>query len=214
MNAIKFGRFGQGLVIVASQQLRNKVLAPSFKCMELENLNEIEYGVLEFIGRTRYEGASSIGPDGLTSRFDLGPKQLHYILNILESDELIRKQMVSSEKKRNLIHLARFALRRKTLLEQVCDHLIFKHEVKKTGYVDSAVNVRRKLGLSQKQMKALVAQAERQRVLKRFIAYEHRKSSADKAKTSKVNFKRLLLTNHTNSTHIRLRNRCKCGCFR
>jgi len=43
--------FGSKLVIVASQQQRNKVLCPSYKYLEFENLNDIEYCVLEEIAR-------------------------------------------------------------------------------------------------------------------------------------------------------------------
>jgi hypothetical protein len=43
--------FGSKLIIVASQQQRNKVLCPSYKFLEFENLNDIEYCVLEEIAR-------------------------------------------------------------------------------------------------------------------------------------------------------------------
>jgi hypothetical protein len=119
---------------------------------------------------------SSIGDDGLTQIFDLAPKQLHYILNILESNELTKKQVLASEKKRSIIHLTRFASKRKTLLELICDHLLFKHELKKTGYADATVNIRRKIGLTLKQLKSLTQQAERQNILKRYIAFEERKN--------------------------------------
>ncbi len=103
-------------------------------------------------------------------------------MNILESNELTKKQVLASEKKRSIIHLSRFASKRKTLLELICDHLLFKHEVKKTGYVDSTVNIRRKIGLTLKQLKSLVQQAERQQILKRYIAFEERKNKAPTGK--------------------------------
>lgn len=43
--------FNSRLIIVASQQQRNKVLCPSYKYLEFENLNDIEYSVLEEIAR-------------------------------------------------------------------------------------------------------------------------------------------------------------------
>jgi hypothetical protein len=121
---------------------------------------------------------SSIGEDGLTSIFDLAPKQLHYILNILESNELTKKQVLASEKKRSLIHLTRFALKRKTLIDLICDHLLIKHETKRTGYMDSTANIRRKLGLTLKQLKSIVQQAERQNVFKRCLVLQERRNPA------------------------------------
>ena len=43
--------FGSKLIIVDSQQQRNKVLCPSYKYLEFEYLNDIEYCVLEEIAR-------------------------------------------------------------------------------------------------------------------------------------------------------------------
>ena len=162
----------KSLVLVGSQPLRHKVLAPSHKCIELESLNDLEYCVLERIGRSRYEGVCSIGADGLTSQFQLAPKQLHYVLGVLEAGELTRKQVLASsaEKKRSLVHLTRFASKRQSTLELLCAHLLFQRQVKQTGHcADSALNIRRKFGLTPKQLKSLVQQAERARILRRFV---------------------------------------------
>lgn len=101
------------IILVTSQQLRNKVLCPSFKYLEFENLNQLEYCVLEAIAKSRYDGICSTGDKGLTQLFNLQPKQLHYILVNLESHELIKKQILTSEKKRSIIHLSKFAFRKK-----------------------------------------------------------------------------------------------------
>jgi hypothetical protein len=44
-------RFGSTLILVASQQTRNKVLSPAFKYLDFENLNDLEFCVLEHIGK-------------------------------------------------------------------------------------------------------------------------------------------------------------------
>lgn len=164
------------LILVASQELRNKVLCPSFKYLDFESLNDLEFCVLEAIGRARFDGLYSIGDNGLTLLFDLVPKQLHYILVILESHELIKKQVQSSEKKRSIIHLTRFSFRKKTVLENMCEYLIQKHRSSSAAgldqehaYFDSSINLKKFLNQSNKQFKTLIQSGEKQNIIKRYF---------------------------------------------
>lgn len=158
------------LIVVAEQQLRDKVLCPSYKYLEFENLNDLEYCVLEAIARTRFNGIHSTGESGLTQIFDLAPKQLHYILVILETHQLIKKQVLSSEKKRSIIHLKRFAFKQQSLLENVCEYLMSKNLKNDNGYFDSFSNIKSRIGITNKQFKTLVQSAEKQRILERYLA--------------------------------------------
>ena len=47
-------RFGSNLIIVADQTVRDKVLCPAFKNLVFENLNDLEYCVLEAIAKYIY----------------------------------------------------------------------------------------------------------------------------------------------------------------
>ncbi len=161
--------FGSDLIIIASQSLRNRVLCPSFKLLDLETLNDLEYCVLEAIGKCRQDGIYTIGEKSLTQLFDLAPKQLHYILVILETHELIRKQVLASEKKKSIIHLARFSLKKQSLLEKLCIYLMEKNVKRKEGYHDSFINLKRKFCIGNKQFKTLVYTGEKQNMLERYF---------------------------------------------
>jgi hypothetical protein len=178
--------FSDNLTLVANQQQRNKVLCPSYKNLEFENVNDMEYCVLEEIARSRYQGLSSTGENGLTEIFDLVPKQLHYIICILESNQLVKKQSFSSEKKRSVIHLTRYAYKKRTVVEDVCEYLLIKHFREKKNaktasadpmpyYFDTFTNIKQKLGIAAKKFKTTIVSAEKQNILKRdFINLEYR----------------------------------------
>ena len=154
--------------IVASQELRNKVLCPSHRYLEFENLNDLEYCVLESIGRSRYNRVYSTGEDGLVQKFDLVPKQLHYILVNLESHGLIKKQVLTSEKKKSVVQLTKFACRIKSSSEKLVDYLLKKKD-NNDEYSDSASNIKKSLNISNKQFKTLIQSGERQGILMRFF---------------------------------------------
>lgn len=117
---------------------------------------------------------STIGEEGLASFFSLTPKQLHYILVNLDANELVKRHNVGSEKKRSLVHLARFAVRKKTLLETMCDYLISAGERASAvlgrapsheNCCDSLKDFRLNMGLTQKKFKNLISIAERTNVV-------------------------------------------------
>ncbi|CAF0758348.1 unnamed protein product [Brachionus calyciflorus] len=160
----------KNILIVASQQLRNRVLCPSYKDLDFENVNDLEYCVLELIGRGRYEGIHSTGDNGLVQQFDLAPKQLHYILVNLESHGLIKKQVLTSEKKKSVIQLTKFSCKIKTITEKLCDYLIKRKDKDSAHpYSDSAINLKKVLNISNKQFKTLIQSTEKQGILKRFL---------------------------------------------
>ena len=177
------------LLLVGSQQLRNRALCPAYKCLEYENLNDLEYCVLEAIARSRSHGLYSTGETGLTSLFDLAPKQLHYILHTLESKRLVKKQLLTAEKTRSIVHLKRYALKTRTPGEKMCDHLMSKARsrtrqaaaaaeadcdatdvlCRAAAASDTYGGVRARLGLTNKQFKSLVSHAERQCLIRRYV---------------------------------------------
>lgn len=154
--------------IVASQELRNKVLCPSHRYLEFENLNDLEYCVLESIGRSRYNRVYSTGENGLVQQFDLVPKQLHYILVNLESHGLVKKQVLTSEKKKSVVQLVKFACRIKSSCEKLVDYLLNKKD-NQYEYSDLSSNIKKSLNISTKQFKTLIQSCERQSIVKRFF---------------------------------------------
>lgn len=116
----------------------------------------------------------------------MAPKQLHYILVNLEAIGLIRRQVVSSERKRSLVHLARFAVKHKSLVDALADHLmeVGADHGSESGHqacCDDFAAVRRALGLTQKRFKALLALAEKNAVIERYTG----EGNQDTATTSK-----------------------------
>ena len=142
----------------------------------LISLNKFESLIKISIERSRYEGSTTIGDEGLSSRFNVAPKQLHYILVNLESNGLIKRQVVASEKTRSLVHLTRFALKKKNLMETVCDYLLAIGQRSSGGSMtnheacaDTFTNIRMNLGLTQKKFKNLIPIAERANI----VIYSH-----------------------------------------
>jgi len=84
-------RWGRCLVIVASQELRTKVLIPEDKQYTL-NISFRYYLILERIGRSRYLGEASYGTHSLRTIFS-DAKSLSYIRNRLTDDGLIKNQV-------------------------------------------------------------------------------------------------------------------------
>lgn len=116
---------------------------------------------------------STIGEDGLANLFSLSSKQLHYILVNLDSNGLVKRHNVAatSDKKRSHVHLARFAVRKKTLLETMCDYLMSVGERADGGAsheacCDSLKDLRINMGLTQKKFKNVLTIAERTNMVK------------------------------------------------
>lgn len=117
---------------------------------------------------------------------------------ILESHDLIKKQTLQSVKMRSIIHLSRYAYKKKSPLEDLIDHLIItKIRPNNSNEGDSFANVKRKLGFTNKQFKTLMHTAEKQKVLSRFlktIEYQAKKNkNSDKfyTKTKQIRMVKL-----------------------
>lgn len=123
-----------------------------------------------FSSRSRYEGVYTTGDDSLTQKFKIVPKQLHYILVNLESNQLIKRQVISSEKKRSIVHLARYTMKKKSIVENICDYLMMKGDKSYEACCETSVGLKRNLGLTDKQYKNVVSSAEKMKILKRYMA--------------------------------------------
>ena len=123
-------KYGQTLVIVASQTVRQDALMPKSVCPTLE-LTETQYCFLERVGRARYHGEVTQGKLSL-SLLNEDPKSLFYHRKFLLRHKLITKQMHHQKSgghscSGSLLHLPRFYVERKPkviyLAERVIDIL-------------------------------------------------------------------------------------------
>lgn len=85
-------RYGNRLVIVASQKLRNAVLIPS-NVGRVCDINNHAYCILERIGRSRYFGETTSGSFSLLD-FVKDSKLLHYFRTSLLKNNLVFKQQI------------------------------------------------------------------------------------------------------------------------
>ena len=127
------------------------------------------------------------------------PKQLHYIVSILESHQLVKKQSFSSEKKRSVIHLSRYAYKKRTLIEDLCEYLFLRHFKEKksrksppsdqTGafYYDTSANIKKVLAIGNKRFKTTINSAEKQNIIKReFVEIKCKVKSSPRLKAKPV----------------------------
>nr|CAC86372.1 transcription factor TFIIICalfa [Chironomus tentans] len=84
--------YGDKLVIVASQKLRNSVLIPSNIGRECDINNHV-YCILERIGRSRYFGETTSGPYSLND-YVKDSKLLHYFRMCLLKNNLVFRQQI------------------------------------------------------------------------------------------------------------------------
>lgn len=87
-----FHRYGNKLVIVANQKLRNSVLIPSNIGRECDINNHV-YCILERIGRSRYFGETTSGPYSLND-YVKDIKLLHYFRMCLLKNNLVFRQQI------------------------------------------------------------------------------------------------------------------------
>lgn len=118
--------YGQHFVIVASQELRESALI-SDTAYPLVELNEMQYCMLERIGRARHYGELSQKKQGPYSNED--PKIMFYLRKALLQHKLITKQMFhhvgcNRTYSGNLLHLARFYTEKRPSTVSVLDNII------------------------------------------------------------------------------------------
>ncbi|CAM6055085.1 unnamed protein product [Sphagnum tenellum] len=126
------------------------------------------------------------GPNGLSMAFDIQPKQLHYVLVLLERRQLVRKHVLNSAKTRCIVHLKRYAYKSESLLDKLCKYLLHKNPLPLPApelralvsakndarisrlFSDVAGNVKRALDINEKQLKNLIQGGEKQQMLCRY----------------------------------------------
>ncbi|KAG7208455.1 hypothetical protein KM043_014681 [Ampulex compressa] len=168
-------KYGQCLVIVASQSTRERALMGVGVCPTLE-LNITQYCFLERVGRSRYHGEVTQGKLSLSALKE-DPKSLFYHRKYLLRHKLITKQIhhqKSSGHSYNgsLLHLPRFFVERKPkvlfLAEQVINIL-----KSKDNYVAEYDEIKRKLQI-ENSIKKLYKTSFFQKVVKTDIRVPYR----------------------------------------
>ncbi|KAJ8949184.1 hypothetical protein NQ318_021677 [Aromia moschata] len=116
--------YGRALVMVATQELRRNALfnESADPTIELQNL---EYCILEIIGRSRKHGELTQGNMSISSHFNMDPKSVFHYKKQLYQNNLLAKQffyiksaVTDQNKTGRLLHLKRFyhAMKPKQLL--------------------------------------------------------------------------------------------------
>ncbi|KAG5684622.1 hypothetical protein PVAND_013845 [Polypedilum vanderplanki] len=145
--------YGNKLVIVASQKLRNNVLIPSNICRDVD-INNHAYCMLERIGRSRYFGEATTGPFSINDVIK-DVKLIHYFRMCLLANKLVCKQQISLKALKKsitisqLFHLPRFFF---TLQSTQLRHIeiLFSHLLTKNNNIASLDEVRNILHLASK----------------------------------------------------------------
>ncbi|XP_046745508.1 general transcription factor 3C polypeptide 1 [Diprion similis] len=119
--------FGESLVLVASQDIREHALTGNGVCPTLE-LTVMQYCFLERVGRSRYQGEVTQGKISLASLKE-DPKSLFYHRKILLDHKLITKQIHHQKTgghscNGSLLHLPRFYVERKPKIIYLAEKVI------------------------------------------------------------------------------------------
>ncbi|XP_054016236.1 general transcription factor 3C polypeptide 1 isoform X1 [Hylaeus anthracinus] len=142
-------KYGQKLVIVASQSARNHALTRNEVLPTLE-LNAIQYCFLERVGRSRYHGEVTQGKLSLNALKE-DPKSLFYHRKLLLRHRLITKQVHHQKSgchscTGSLLHLPRFFVERKPKVIFLAEEII-KILKSKPNYIAEYDEIKRKLQL-------------------------------------------------------------------
>lgn len=140
-------KYGQKLVIVASQSARNYALMGCEVSPILE-LNIMQYCFLERVGRSRYHGEVTQGKLSLSALKE-DPKSLFYYRKFLLRHKLITKQIHHQRSgicssNGSLLHLPRFFVERKPKIIFLAEEVI-KILKSKPNYVAEYDEIKRKL---------------------------------------------------------------------
>ncbi|KAF7988493.1 hypothetical protein HCN44_001066 [Aphidius gifuensis] len=120
-------KYGNKLVIVASQSLRENALMGDFVCPTID-LTIKQYCFLERIGRSRYHGEVTQGKRSLVVLGE-DPKTLFYHRKVLTKHKLITKQMHHQKNSfhgtpGSLLHLVRFYVERKPKMIYLAEKIV------------------------------------------------------------------------------------------
>ncbi|XP_034666416.1 general transcription factor 3C polypeptide 1 [Drosophila subobscura] len=149
----------QRLVAVASQELRHTALTP-INLMTPKDMTVQQYVCLEAIGRSRYNGLTTVGPYGLIN-YCKDASVVFYIKNKLLSLQLIAAQVYNERHKgrftnSSLLMLPRFFRVYKSHTQKSIDRLYLDITQSSSGHIPM-VEVPERLGhISRKQVKKLL----------------------------------------------------------
>ncbi|XP_034950383.1 general transcription factor 3C polypeptide 1 [Chelonus insularis] len=120
-------KYGQTLVIVGSQMIREQALIDDNVCPTIE-LNVVQYCFLERVGRARYHGEVTQGKRSLVLLKE-DPKSLFYYRKFLLKHKLITKQLHYQKNAGHgtggsLLHLPRFYVERKPKIVYLAEKII------------------------------------------------------------------------------------------
>lgn len=145
--------YGRKLVIVASQKMRSNVLIPTNIGRDCD-INNHTYCFLERIGRSRYFGEATSGPNSANDLVK-DSKLLHYFRNQLLKNNLVMRQQIQSKVRGKNVQIQLFHLPRFFVMVQVSSMVIteklFNYLLgKKPTYAALVEEARTYLGLTQK----------------------------------------------------------------
>ncbi|CAH0390855.1 unnamed protein product [Bemisia tabaci] len=190
-----FNRWGQKLVIVASQEVRyNALVAPSVD--PFMDLFSIPFCMLERIGRSRYGGEITNSKHSLQG-MGLDPKNIFYHRKYLSKRKLICKQyfFVSSGSNfvtgnGNLLHLPRFYVEYESRMLFYLNVAV-EHLKKMPNYTDTALSIIKIIGNTRYRKRLFKSQEFSQLISSETVPYQQYYPEATKKEciTSKGNEK-------------------------
>ncbi|XP_069972402.1 general transcription factor 3C polypeptide 1 isoform X2 [Penaeus vannamei] len=167
-------QYGEKLVLVASQTLRNKALCISACIDKFYDLTLTQYIILERIGRSRRMGEITQGKISLAAMGD-NPKSMFYHRKRLLKLNLITKQPHQQKGHKgqtyngSLLHLTRFYVERRSKFIMMIQRAV---EILKTkpGYCAPYTAVKEEMGMPETSCRKLFKSTEFQRYIKNVTA--------------------------------------------
>ncbi|XP_042863797.1 general transcription factor 3C polypeptide 1-like [Penaeus japonicus] len=167
-------QYGERLILVASQMLRNKALCISACIDKFYDLTLTQYIILERIGRSRRMGEITQGKISLAAMGD-NPKSMFYHRKRLLKLNLITKQPHQQKGSKgqtyngSLLHLARFYVERRSKFIMMIQRAV---EILKTkpGYCAPYTTVKEEMGMPETSCRKLFKSTEFQRYIKNVTA--------------------------------------------
>lgn len=154
--------YGNKLVVVASQRLRNTVLIPGNLGRDCD-INNHTYCILERIGRARYFGEATSGPNSVNDLIK-DSKLLHYFRNSLLKNKLVMRQQIQSKIRGKTVQIQLFHLPRFFVIVQVSTMVLteklFNYLLSKPLYAALIDDVRAHLGISVKNFRIFIKSKE------------------------------------------------------
>nr|XP_022298203.1 general transcription factor 3C polypeptide 1-like [Crassostrea virginica] len=162
-------QFGMRLVILASQEQRFTALCgEELEPSKLYNMSDLNYCILERIGRSRQAGEMSIGDNSLQV-FNIIPKSMFYLTLRLIKLGAIRKQSLTVYNKkgqnslRRLFHLTRFYQQYQSKYN-ILTNIVVNYLESQPLRRQETVKTRQDCGIDQKSFKKLYQMSKRFRV--------------------------------------------------